>query len=35
LNEKYRVLHVIAVGYCIISYMFQIFVFYMDSAFLT
>ena len=35
LNEKYRVLHVIAVGYCIISYIFQIFVFYMDSAFLT
>ena len=34
LNERFRVLHVIAVGYCIISYMFQIFVFYMDSAFL-
>ena len=31
---RFRTLHVIAVGYCIISYMFQIFVFYMDSAFL-
>jgi hypothetical protein len=34
LNARFRVLHVIAVGYCIISYIFQIFVFYMDSAFL-
>ena len=34
LNDRFRVLHVIAVGYCIIAYIFQIFVFYMDSAFL-
>lgn len=34
INVRFRTLHVIAVGYCIISYMFQIFVFYMDSAFL-
>ena len=34
LDERFRVLHVIAVGYCIISFIFQIFVFYMDSAFL-
>ena len=34
LNARLRALHVIAVGYCIISYIFQIFVFYMDSAFL-
>jgi len=35
INVRLRTLHVIAVGYCIISYMFQIFVLYMDSAFLT
>ena len=34
INNRFRTLHVIAVGYCVISYMFQIFVFYMDSAFL-
>ncbi|MDA0732624.1 MAG: hypothetical protein O2852_06490 [Bacteroidetes bacterium] len=34
LNARFKVLHVLAVGYCIISYIFQIFVFYMDSAFL-
>lgn len=34
LNEKFQIAHVVAVGYCIISFMFQIFVYYMDSAFL-
>ncbi len=34
LQDRFRTLHVIAVGYCVISYMFEIFVFYMDSAFL-
>ena len=32
LNARFRVLHVLGVGYCIISYIFQIFVFYMDSV---
>ena len=34
LNEKWRTMHIIAVGYCFTGFMFQVFVFYMDSAFL-
>ena len=34
LNARFKVLHVLAVGYCIISYIFQIFVFYMNSLLL-
>ena len=29
-----KILHVFAVGFCVSSFMFQIFVYYMDSAFL-
>jgi hypothetical protein len=34
IKESLRTLHVCAVGFCVTSFIFQIFVYYMDSAFL-
>jgi hypothetical protein len=34
IKESLKILHVFAVGFCVSSFMFQIFVYYMDSAFL-
>ena len=34
IKESLKTLHVFAVGFCATSFMFQIFVYYMDSAFL-
>ena len=34
IKESLKILHVFAVGFCVSSLMFQIFVYYMDSAFL-
>ena len=33
-KERLQTLHVLAVGFCVTSFTFQIFVYYMDSAFL-
>jgi hypothetical protein len=35
LKEELQIAHVVSVGFCVISFMFQIFVFYMDTAFLS
>ena len=34
IKESLKIMHVFAVGFCVSSFMFQIFVYYMDSAFL-
>ena len=34
IKEHLQTLHVLAVGFCVTSYIFQVFVYYMDSAFL-
>ena len=34
IRESLKTLHVLAVGFCVTAFMFQIFVYYMDSAFL-
>jgi len=35
LKVNLQTAHVIAVGFCVVSFVFQIFVFYMDTAFLS
>jgi hypothetical protein len=34
IKERLQTLHVLAVGFCVTSFIFQVFVYYMDSAFL-
>jgi hypothetical protein len=34
IKERLQTLHVLAVGFCVTSFTFQLFVYYMDSAFL-
>ena len=34
IKSRLKALHILAVGFCVASFIFQIFVYYMDSAFL-